>query len=78
MGSIAPFVEEKSKIEIPQKILAEKWAAFPPVLNRKIVKSKPCKKLSQKNGQHFRLFWTEKNLRQVRLSLSSSKSDNDG
>ena len=55
MGSIFPcFYTRKSKIETPQKILVEKWAAFPPVVNRKFKDQK-----SAKNGQHVPLFLQE-------------------
>ena len=75
MGSISScFYTRNSKIEALQKILvvedlqkilAEKWAAFPPVLTRKMVKSKTCKKFSQKNGQHFPLFLRKFNKKKI-------------
>ena len=60
MGSISScFYTRNSKIETLQKILVEKWAAFPPVLTRNC-KIEDLQKILAENGQHFVLFLHEK------------------
>ena len=63
-AAFPPVFTRNCKIEDLPKILAQKWAAFRPDFTRKIVKSKTCKKFSQKmdsisvcSGQNF---WKKK------------------
>ena len=56
MGSISPVLNTKTQ----RRSFAEKWAAFPPVLNTKTPSQRVPPKTLEKNEQHFTLFCTPK------------------
>ena len=60
MDSFFPTqVQKNLTVEMLQNILAEKWAALPPVFTRNFIDENTAEKFSPEIGQHFSLFWQE-------------------